>query len=403
MKIFISAAETSSDTHGAQLLRAIREQLPADTAVEFYGIGGPKLQQAGLQAVVDARELLVMGFVEVLVRLPRILRAFTRIVDAVRARKPDIAIVIDYPDFHMRLAGKLKALGVPLVYYIPPKVWLWRKGRVNRIRALFNRVLCILPFEEEFYRRHDVSAKYVGNPLADELPLKTTRQEARAALGFLEGQRILLLMPGSRPSEMSAHLIPLLEAARHVAERFEGKLHVLIPVPETTDLDSVETRVRLWSEATLSERLELRVSQGDAPLCMLAADAALIKSGTSTLEAGLLGCPHTVVYRPSWSTEWIFKNVVRHRGPVGLVNLALGWKEGEPGLVREILCGDMTVEALTDEAYSLFTDEPKLQRMRESFRRLREGVIDLNGQSPSERAAQEVLAALKEARAVSAP
>ncbi len=221
-----------------------------------FGIGGPALQAAGLEPIVDARELLSMGFSEVLSRLPRILRALARIEDASRERKPDLAIVIDYPDFHFRLARRLKRQGVRAVYYIPPKVWVWRKSRVRVLRELFERVLLIFPFEAPFYQSSGVPFRYVGNPLLNELPLGRTRDEARARLGLPEeGARTLVLMPGSRPAEVKRHLELMLDATVRAAAVLRQKgalgrderLIVGVAFPETADRAAMEARLAGWS------------------------------------------------------------------------------------------------------------------------------------------------------------
>ncbi|MEO5971672.1 MAG: lipid-A-disaccharide synthase, partial [Bdellovibrionia bacterium] len=201
LTVLISAGEASSDIHGAKLLNALRARLPAGTQLKTYGVGGPKLQSAGLRAVVDTRELMTMGFVEVLWRLPKIFRILKRVAEAAKQDPPDVAIVIDYPGFHFRLARQLKKLKIPIVYYIPPKVWVWRKHRVRFLKSFFDKVLCIFPFEELVYRDLDLPVKYVGNPLLDELPLGLSRAAARAELALFDEDRVLVVMPGSRDSE----------------------------------------------------------------------------------------------------------------------------------------------------------------------------------------------------------
>jgi len=399
LKILISAAEASSDAHGAELLRALRAQ---DQGLEAFGMGGPKLQALGLRSVIDARELLAMGFSEILGRLPKILSALNRLAKSAQEEKPDIAVVIDYPDFHFRLAKRLKKLGVPVVYYIPPKIWVWRKGRVKLLRELFARVLCILPFEEELYRREKVSVKYVGNPLADELPLQMNREEARTRLGLGAQDPVLLLMPGSRPSELKRHVHLMLEASVLVAERLkiarvlrsEDRLKVQIPLPMTADLVKESEKIYSWVESHPDSlaHLNIKVSQGNSAENMIAADVALVKSGTSTLEAGVLGCLHAVVYKPSVLSEWIFKLFIRYKGPVGLVNLVAGWKKGEPYLVREILMDEVTVQNLVDETISLWTDSARRSAMKSGFNALRIKVAgNSSEEGPSAIAAREIL------------
>ena len=398
MRILISAGEASSDAHGAELLRALRAQVPAGTVVEAFGVGGPKLQSQGLLALVDAKELLVMGFSEIVGRLPRILRALRTLEDAARSRKPDIAVVIDYPDFHFRLARKLKLAGVPVVYYIPPKIWVWRKGRIRLLRELFTQILCILPFEEAIYRKARVPVTYIGNPLVDELPMELTRAEARKRLGLPMDAEVLVLMPGSRPSELKRHFEAMLDAACAAAQRLGTKFTVCVPLPAVVEPMDVEARLQTWVRkrgvALKDLPIELKISYGNSPETLIAADAGLIKSGTSTLEAGLLGCPHVVVYKPSLLSELIFKHLIRYRGPVGLVNLVAGWQPGQPYLAEEVLMDRFTVPRLTDEIVDLLRNEKRRSALTAGFKALRGKVMAEAGSGPSgpsARAAFEIL------------
>ena len=408
VKILISAAEASSDVHGAELLRALRARLPEETELSVFGIGGPQLQKAGLRTLVDARGLLSMGFIEIISRLPKILAALKTLTEAARVEKPDVAVVIDYPDFHFRLARKLKALGVPVIYYIPPKVWVWRKGRIRQMRELFSRILCIFPFEEPFYRKENVPVRYVGNPLIDELPLDLTRDEARRKLGLAESERVLCLMPGSRPSELKRHLELMLEGSVRAAAELRSKgglgpqeaLRLLIPLPNTADLANLKSRVHGWQAMGGWDRessiVLIQVSQGDAAIALKAADAALVKSGTSTLEAALLGCPHAVMYRPNAFSCWIFKHVIRYRDPVGLVNLILRDSENRPRrITEELLCKRATPSSLAKEAVNLMTNPALRARMKSDFDELRAVIRAGAGtdvaSGPSARAADEIL------------
>ena len=345
-----------------------------------------------------------MGFGEIISRLPRILGALKTLAQAAAIEKPDLAIVIDYPDFHFKLARKLKALGVPVIYYIPPKVWAWRRGRIRELRELFARVLCILPFEQAFYQKEKMPVRYVGNPLVDELPLELTRAEARAKLGIETQARVLALLPGSRPAELKRHLEPMLEAAAQGAVRLrklgvlgaEEKLTVLLPFPATADLEAQRARTEAWQS---SDILSIRVSQGDAAVAMVAADAGLVKSGTSTLEAAILGLPHVVIYRSNAFTHFMFKHVIRYRDPVGLVNLILRDQDNRPvQLTREILCEKVTAENLAEATVSLLADRELREKMRQDFQRLRAVVLGGEGTRPSERAADEVLEVFRELR-----
>lgn len=381
-------------------------------------MGGTALRDAGLDVVVDAKDFLAMGFVEVLSRLPRAAEAIRELSRLAERERPDVAIVIDYPDFHFRLSQKLKDLGIPVVYYIPPKVWAWRKKRTQILKERFARVLSILPFEEEFLRSHGVPVTYVGNPLSDELPLNLTRVEARTSLSVEEGAKVLVLMPGSRPSELKRHTTLMLDGALRAAAELRRRgvlgssesLVSLIPVPLTTSREEIEGRVAQWkkqmgvSEAEKTGRfiLDIRVFHGGSHACLVAADAGLIKSGTSTLEAGLLGCPHAVVYRPHPISGWIFRNWVRYSGPVGLVNLASGGLGSRaPNLVRELLMNEATPQALAQEVVSLLVDLEKREKILQGMKRLRVSLFGgalKDRSSPSVKAAQEILSVVQESR-----
>ena len=392
VKILISAAEASSDAHGAALLFALRSALKSQNReVDAFGIGGARLQAEGLRSVVDTRELLAMGFTEILGRLPKIFRALKLITAAAESEKPDIAVVIDYPDFHFRLAARLKRLGIPVIYYIPPKVWVWRKGRMRRIRELFASVLCILPFEKELYENAKVAVTYVGNPLLDELPMSLSRAEARKILGIAAEARVLVLMPGSRPSELKRHVVPMIEAAIRAAVALKTHLTVLMPLPAAGDVASLKERIAQLTHLDFS-KIDLHVTQGDSAVCLVAGDAGLIKSGTSTLEAALLGLPSSVVYKPGWISQWIFQNLIRYRGPVGLVNLVSGWKPGAPYLAKEIICQKFTTDSITEEAIDLLSNEKRRKALREGFLILKAQMQgDAGGVGPSAICAREII------------
>ena len=350
MKVLISAAETSSDVHGAQLLRALKELHPT---AEFFGLGGPRLSEAGLRIDVDAKRLLVMGFAEIVSRLPTLFSALGKLTSVAEKERPDVAVVIDYPDFHFLLAKRLKRLGIPVVYFISPKVWVWRKRRVRFIREHFAAVMSILPFEEQFFRDNHVNAKYVGNPLVDELPLHLPKKEARAKLGVGADEQVIALLPGSRPGELKRHVGLFLDALKKFSDLNKNKkIRFFMPVPLTVDFNALKSSV-------LQNRLDglnIELLRGDSALALRAADAALIKSGTSTLEAALLECPHVITYKPNRLSCWIFDHIIRYRGPVGLSNLILPAKADGVLLFKELLCCNAKSEALADELQKIFQD-----------------------------------------------
>lgn len=390
MKIFISAAEASSDTHAAEAVkRLIMKMKSRGLLPEIYGIGGPKLRAAGLQAILPAENFLAMGFVEVVKRLPQMKRDLATIEAWIAHEKPAIAVLCDYPEFHLKLAARLKRLGVRTICYIPPKIWVWRRGRIRKLEALYNRVLSILPFEEEIYEGSGVKFEYVGNPLVDELPLTLLREDARKSFGLSDPPATtLLLMVGSRPSEFENHLKPMLLAALKVKEHFgNARLEVLLPLPETADLTEFKARLaELIATLPGGAGLSPRVSRGDAWTAMKASDVAIIKSGTSSLEAALLDCPHLVVYRAHPFSEFLFKHVVRYRKAISLTNLVL---RREERVVREFILQDFTPEKMSEEVLRLLGDPGAVQKMRASFSDIR-GVLGKAG--PSDRVAEIILA-----------
>lgn len=397
MKVLLSAAEVSSDAHGAELLKALKALSPSES-IEVFGIGGQKLQGEGLETIVDARTLLSMGFVEVLGKLPRILKAISRIEEEAARRRPDIAVLMDYPDFHFRLAKRLRRLKIPMVYYIPPKVWVWRKERVHFLKEHFSRILCIFPFEEAFYRKAGVKSIFVGNPLLDELPLDLSRNEARKRLDLEEDSassgKTVVLMPGSRPAELKRHLQPMLRAVIGAQKALKIPIHVLMPLPFSADAGELRRRAELILDPMNSNAsISLRVLSGMTAECLRAADAGLIKSGTSTLEAALLECPHAVVYKPNWISSKIYRHLVRYKGPVGLVNLVAGVREEEPRIAREILCEEVSDSNLTEALLELLQENsPAVSRMKGSFQKIR---IALGERGASENAAKEILEVLR--------
>lgn len=373
-------------------MRALKEEVRSREGpraeVHAYGIGGPRLEAEGFRPLVPARALLSMGFVEVLGKLPRIFRVLDDVERAAKLDPPDVAVLLDYPDFHFKLAQRLNRAGIPVICMIPPKIWAWRQGRIETIRKLYRHVFSILPFEEKIYERARVPVTYVGNPLLDELPLRLTRAESRAKLGIRDWERVLLLMPGSRPSELKFHLDPMLEAAQGIQSRLGEKLKILVPFAPTENLETARARVNASPHA---EGLDLRVSQGDAWEAMVAADAGIVKSGTSTLEAAVLGCPHVVVYRAHPVSEWIFKKVVRYTKPISLVNLVTG--DGVR-IVDELILENFRPETMVEKTLPLLDPKNELRiEMLERFKAVRRSLSPGGDEriGPSRRAAMEIL------------
>lgn len=337
--ILIVAAEASADLHAARVLEELRRIRPG---VEAWGMGGPRLRAAGLEALHRAEEVSVMGLAEVIPRIPAILRIRRDIAAAAAARRPQVALLVDSPDFNLALAKRLKKLGVKVVYYVSPTVWAWRRWRVRTIARVVDRLLCILPFEEGFYAGTGVSARFVGHPLA-ERPPPGAPERYRQQLSLPAGRTTVALVPGSRRSEVKRIFPAMLAAAERIRGRHPDAQFV---VPVAPGLD--EGVLRTWLSG--HDGLPVKLVAGQADAAVGASDAALVKSGTSVLEAALMLRPMVVVYKLSWISYLVARLMVR-LSFFGLVNLLAGRE-----LVPELLQRQASPERMAEELLRLLAD-----------------------------------------------
>ena len=351
-EILIVAAEASADLLAARVLRELQGLRPG---LRAFGLGGPRLREAGLEALHAAEEINVMGFAEVLSRIPRILAILRGLTAAAEARRPRAALLVDSPDFNLRLAKRLKRLGVKIVYYVSPMIWAWRPGRARQMAGLVDRMLCILPFEERFYQGTGVQARFVGHPLA-ERPPPGPAAGYRAALGLAAGRTTVALLPGSRAPEVKRIFPAMLDAAERIQERHPD-VQFVVPVAPTLHRESLQPF--LASHAALPVTL----LAGRAEEAVGAADAALVKSGTSTLETALMRRPMVVVYRMAWLSYLLAKLLVRV-AHFALVNVLAGRR-----LVPELLQREASPERMAEEVERLLGDpvarEAQLQGLDE--------------------------------------
>jgi lipid-A-disaccharide synthase len=368
------AGEASGDILGGELLLALRARRPG---VRAFGMGGPRLTDAGMERLFDASEISVVGFTEVLPRLPRIWRVFRALCRAAAERRPAVAVLVDAPDFNLRLARKLRRLGIPVVFYVSPTVWAWRRGRVKQIARDVERMLCILPFEEAFYRPYGVKAVYVGNPVAARLPAPAEPGVFQRALGLDVGRPTLAVLPGSRGGELRRCLPPLVESAALVAEEHPG-LQIVVPLAPGVAGAQVSAAFR-------ARGLEAVLVVGQAAEVVGACNVALVTSGTAALEAGLMLRPLVVVYRVSALSALVARLLVRVSF-VSLVNLLAG-----RSVVPELLQGALTPANVLREVRRVWEEGPERRRMVDGLREVKA----LLGHAPaSERAAQQVLEVL---------
>ncbi len=359
--IFISAGEASGEHYGALLAAEFfrRTALIGDGA-EIYGMGGPQMESAGVERVVRAEDMAVMGFTEVVLHLPRIYREFRKLKKAIRARRPDVAVLIDFPEIHFRLAKEFHRLGVPVIYFVSPQIWAWKQHRIKLVREFVNRMLVIFPFEEKFYRERGVEAEYVGHPLA-ELPPPVISREQFAEENHLDATKTWIgLLPGSRLPEIQSNLPEMLKAAKRLTERGtetsqNDAYEFLIPLASTLHAEQRAAVLQLVRDHGngLSVRL---VDNTRAPL--LHARASVVASGTATVEAALIGNPFVVVYRVSPVTYAIAKRVVKVPH-VAMANLIAGKR-----VVPELIQKDFTASNIVQQLKPLLPDGPARESMR---------------------------------------
>jgi lipid-A-disaccharide synthase len=342
--ILISAGEPSGEMHAARLAAALR----ARTGAHLFGLGGPRMREAGVELLADSSQVAVVGISEVVRRLPSVWKVYRQLVDEAARRKPDLAILVDFPDFNLRLARRLHRLGVRIVYFISPQVWAWRPKRMQLIRRLVARVLCIFPFEEDFYQRADVPVNFVGHPLVDAVQPTMTREQFAERHKLDAVKPIVALLPGSRPAEI-AHILPGILEACSLLER-DGKHQFVVAaapgIPKKTFLDLERSGP------------PLHIVEGATYDALAAADCAIVSSGTATVEAALLGTPMVVVYRVSATTAFIARRMVRTPF-FSMVNLIAGRR-----VVPELIQEAFTPEAVAAEVRRLLTSAEAREIMR---------------------------------------
>lgn len=371
MDVLVVAGEASGDQHAADAVAALKQLRPG---LSFFGMGGPKLAAQGVELIHGAHEISVMGIVEVLPKVPRIWQVLRDLERAAKDRKPAVALLVDVPDFNLRLAKKLKALGIPIAYYVAPMAWAWRESRTRTISERVDKLLCILPFEEEFFRTRGVNATYVGNPVLDQLPPEGSAADFRRALGLAPGGPVFAVLPGSRRSEIS-RLGPTLAAvsAKVIAQR--PGTRVVVPVAPGLPRDFV-------AAPFLAAGVTPTLIDGRAAEVVGACDVALVASGTATLEAGLMRRPLVAVYRVNALSYAVGKMLVRIPF-FCLVNLLVGKK-----VVPELLQGEMTVDRVIDAIEPLWSG-PAREECLAGLELLRE---KLGPGGASRRVAEAVLA-----------
>jgi lipid-A-disaccharide synthase len=416
--LFISAGEASGEQYGALLVEALKRQFhQRGEAAEFFGMGGPRMEAAGLKRVVRAEDVAVMGLTEVVRHLPRIYGEFRKLKRAIRERRPDVAVLIDFPEIHFRLAKEFHRLSVPVIYFVSPQLWAWKKHRIKLVQKYVKRMLVIFPFEEPFYRERGVEAEFVGHPLA-ELPMPAvTREEFAARNGLDPGRTWIGLLPGSRMKEIEDNLPEMIGAAILLsrdcsAEKTRSEPQFVLPLAPT--LTSAQRRQVKKMVDRLGQNLTIQLAgepgaegaagptasrgphatnsdargEGDARATLFHARASVVASGTATVEAALMGNPFVVVYRVSALTYALARRMVKVPH-VAMANLIAGKR-----VVPELIQKDFTAANIVQQLEPLLPDGSARESMQKGLGRVREALNGGRGGAGAGTAAVDRVAAI---------
>lgn len=371
MNFLLSAGEASGDNYGAQLIAALDQLAPGS---EFFGMGGEKMRDGGLDIQVHANDVAVVGLMEVITHLPVIRRRFKHLVDEARRRRPDAAVLIDFPDFNLRLARELHSAGIPVFYFVSPQIWAWRTGRVEQIKKFVRKMIVIFPFEQDFYRGHGVDVVFVGHPLAF-LPLpEVSRAEFAARYKLDAGKQWIAILPGSRRREVRLNLPPMLEAVE-LLRKESDQYEYLLPVASTLDAE--------WVRYQLGPAYRAIKLTENAQATVMLSRAAVVASGTATVETALTGTPFVVVYRLSPLT-WLLGRRLVKLDTFAMPNLIAGRK-----IVPELIQSDFTGEVVVRELKKILPDGDARREMQEGLAEVRRKLAVT--EAPAVRAAEEVL------------
>ena len=335
--VMILAGEASGDAHAAEFVEHLHALRPG---IKVSGMGGQEMQRAGVEVFFDSSIIAVVGLVEVLRHWGDIKKAMNLVKQRLEQTRPDLLILVDYPEFNLKMARHAKSLGIKVLFYISPQVWAWRPKRIHKIGSLIDHMAVIFRFELPYYEKAGIPASFVGHPLVDKVGLDFDREALRQELGFSAGSRVIGLFPGSRQSEISRLLPVMLDSARRMREQ-DPEIRFLLPVAATLDYDSVRQDCE-------NSGIDIRLAQGDVYESIACCDAIATCSGTVTLEIALLGVPMCILYRMSALSYFIMSRLITIP-QIGLANIVAGGP-----VVRELLQRDANPEAIGQELFRQF-------------------------------------------------
>ena len=369
------AGEASGDLHGSHL---VKEMLSLDPTLQFYGVGGKKMKNEGVELIADSKEMAVVGITEVLLKLKRIYQIYRKLKNSLAANSPSLVILIDYPDFNLRFAREAKRKNIPIVYYISPQVWAWRKGRIKKIGRLIKKMIVIFPFEKTIYEEAQIDVDFVGHPLLDSIRSQFSREEAFQQFSLTSGVTTIGLLPGSRMNEVKRHLPPMIKAIPLISKQI-NPVQFIIPVAPGLDLGEVQNLVG-------SNRENIRVVENNIYDVMRISDVVIVASGTATIEAAIMGAPMIVVYRVSPLTYLLGKMLIKVKN-IGMVNIIAG-----KTVVPELIQKDVTPEKITSAVIQILNNPFKQEEMKKELSSLKEKI---GNPGASFRAAQIIISLLQ--------
>jgi lipid-A-disaccharide synthase len=355
--ILISAGEASSEMYAARIVKVMRDR----TGANFFGMGGPRMAEAGVELIADYHEVAVVGIAEVLHKIPTVVRVQNRLAREAARRKASLAILVDSPGTHLGVARRLKNRGIPVGYFIGPQIWAWRPGRVRVVQRLVKRMVVIFPFEEQIYREAGVPVSFVGHPLADVVHATMTRSEFVARQGLDGARPIVALLPGSRRKEIAQHYRIILDSCAQIA-----RLHAQSGPVQFVHAAAPGIDLQPYVEYEKSLGIDIRHVEGAGYDVLASADCAIVASGTATVEAALLGTPMVVIYRVAPFTAAIMRQMIRTRD-VGMVNLIAGRR-----VAPELIQDDFTPARIAFEIGRLLDSGAARDQMKQSLAEVRQ-------------------------------
>ena len=343
-RVMIIAGETSGDMHGAKLVGAMQKK---NKDLFFCGIGGKALREAGVNILIDAHEISVVGITEVFSKIPNILKSLRMVKKTFKAMRPDLLILIDFPDFNLHVAGTAKKMGIPVLYYISPQIWAWRPGRAKKIDKLVDHMAVILPFEEDFYRKHRIPVTFVGHPLMENnLPAKQEIEDK-----WMGDIPVIGLLPGSRRGEIERHLPVMINAARILLKKVKIIKFIISLSPDVEEKHVKEIVQKHKGEA------DFEISAGDVRKVLAQSKIVMAASGTVTLESAISGTPMVVIYKVSPLSYRLGKAMIRVEN-IGLVNLIAGKK-----IVPELIQEEASATRIADTVIKMLSDPLGLKQL----------------------------------------